>query len=462
MDIIHEELKNDYAFSRRYENFIKRFQVNGLLRSVGASKEKGVSVRLIFAFLFGLVFDHKNLYETMKSKRNMVAFSKNTVYRFLSRATINWEAFIQKLSASVIPEIDKLTSEERKSAFVLDDTPYYRNRSKKVEMLSRCYDHSKNRYYKGFTMLSLGWSDGQTFIPVSFRMLASGNMKNLLVTSSAKNDMRTLATKRRADARTEKPKLALRMLEAAKRMPKQAKYVLFDSWFASPAFMLSVKKLGFEIVARIKNHENYRYIYEGEKLSLSQIYNTNKKRRGQSKYLLSVSAEIQHKDSIESVTAKIVFVRDRSNRKKWIALITTDTNLTEEEVIALYAKRWDIEPFHKVLKSTLQLTKEFQLRSFDSITAHTAIVITRYIFLSVESRESNDDRSIGGLYLLICEELEDISFQYAFELLLAIFKQYFQEIHVLANKYFEQLVQQFIASLPAFIKAKLLMPVWES
>ena len=34
--------------------------------------------------------------------------------------------------------------------------------------------------------------------------------------------------------------------------------------------------------------------------------------------------------------------------------------------------------------------------SYDAMTAHTAVVFTRYMMLSLESRESNDNRSLGG------------------------------------------------------------------
>ena len=32
--------------------------------------------------------------------------------------------------------------------------------SKKVELLSRVFDHTGKKYLKGFRMLTLGWSDG--------------------------------------------------------------------------------------------------------------------------------------------------------------------------------------------------------------------------------------------------------------------------------------------------------------
>jgi hypothetical protein len=455
MTNIPEEQRIDNENNKRFTIFMKRFAVNKLLRSVGVTKEKGVTVGLVFVFLLGLVFTRKNLYETMTVSREKPPFSKNTVYRFLLSAAVNWEVFICRLSSSIIPEINKLTTEARKTALILDDTPYWRNRSKKVEMLSRCYDHSEKKYYKGFVLLNLGWTDGQSYMPVDFRLLASGKDKNLLEGSHVKEDKRTIATRRRGEARAEKPALALQMLKNTKGTPAQAEYVLFDSWFASPSFILSVKSLGYNVVARIKNHENYRYLYNGEKLSLSKIYQANRKRRGRSRYLLSVNVEVRHDDFESTVSAKIVFVRDRNNRKKWIALISTDITLQEDEIITLYGKRWDIEPFHKVLKSTLRLTKEFQLRSFDAIAAHTAIVLTRYIFLSLENRENKDDRSIGGLFFYLCEELADISFQCAFELLLTLLEQCLLDYYRIDKERVDQLVEHFIACLPSSIKNRL-------
>jgi len=41
---------------------------------------------------------------------------------------------------------------------------------------------------------------------------------------------------------------------------------------------------------------------------------------------------------------KIVFVENRnaSSQREWLTLLSTDTNLTDEEIIRIYGKRWDI------------------------------------------------------------------------------------------------------------------------
>ena len=71
------------------------------------------------------------------------------------------------------------------------------------------------------------------------------------------------------------------------------------------------------------------------------IFGISKKRRGRSKYLLSVNVMIG-KD--QKIPAKIVGVRNKKNKKDWIAFICTNPDLSEEEIIRIYGKRWDIMP----------------------------------------------------------------------------------------------------------------------
>ena len=84
-------------------------------------------------------------------------------------------------------------------------------------------------------------------------------------------------------------------------------------------------------------------------MSLISIYNKNRKRRGKSKYLLSVIVDVV-KDN-EIIPAKVVYVRNRNKRKEYLCLISTDVNLDEDEIIRIYGKRWEIEVFSKCVKA---------------------------------------------------------------------------------------------------------------
>ena len=90
-----------------------------------------------------------------------------------------------------------------------------------------------------------------------------------------------------------------------------------------------------------------------------------------SKYLLSVEAAVRKGN--ETLPVRLVFVRNRNNRKDWLVLVTTDMHLSEEEVIRIYGKRWGIEVFFKVCKSYLHLEKDCRAVSYDAMTAHVSI-----------------------------------------------------------------------------------------
>ena len=112
------------------------------------------------------------------------------------------------------------------------------------------------------------------------------------------------------------------------------------------------------------------------------------------------------------MAAKLVFVRDR-RKKDWLALLSTDTNLADDEIVRIYGKRWDIEVFFKMAKQHLKLAKEIQCRDFDALIAHTSIVFMRYMFLAYQCRMKTDHRTFGELFYACCDEVADISFMQA-------------------------------------------------
>jgi hypothetical protein len=300
------------------------------------------------------------------------------------------------------------------------------------------------------------WSDGQSFVPVDFRQVASNNDEFLLcgADEDVPEDKRTIATRRRIAARKPKPELVIDMLNSVKDTPMDCKYVLFDSWFSSPLAFHNIKNTGHDVVARLKNN-NHHYTFNGKAMRISEIYKSSRKRRGRSRYLLSVEVTVTHKDFEACIPAKIVFVRNRNKRKEWIAILSTDTSLTEDEIIALYGKRWAIEPFFKVCKSYLRLEKEFQTRSYDAIVAHTAIVFIRYIMLSLENRESKDERSVCAIFHAVCKELDDISFETAFNMIMDTMMKAVQDYLHLENSQVDGLVALFMSRIPAYITGKL-------
>ena len=119
-----------------------------------------------------------------------------------------------------------------------------------------------------------------------------------------------------------------------------------------------------------------------------------------------------------------------------------DHHLDENEIIRIYGKRWDIDVFFKVCKSYLNLSKECNSLSYDAMTAHTAVVFTRYMMLSLESRESNDNRSLRELFLYFSDEMSDITWIQAFQMLLQMFRTMLLDNTELSDEKINEIQQQ--------------------
>ena len=157
----------------------------------------------------------------------------------------------------------------------------------------------------------------------------------------------------------------------------------------------------------------------------------------------------------EIIPAKVVYVRNQNRKKEYLCFISTNTTLDENEIIRIYGKRWDIEVFFKVCKSYLNLSKECNSLSYDAMTAHTAVVFTRYMMLSLESRESNDSRSLGELFLYFSDEMSDITWIQAFQMLLQMFRTMLSDNTELSEDKINELVDTFMNTVPALLRTQL-------
>lgn len=162
------------------------------------------------------------------------------------------------------------------------------------------------------------------------------------------------------------------------------------------------------------------------------------------------------RDSTELIDASIIFVRDHRT-DKWLAILSTDTELDAEEVVRIYGKRWDIEVFFKVCKHHLALAKEFQGRSYDMQVAHTTIVFLRYAMLAIEPRKTNDERTIGDLFYYLREELADIKLSYSLILLVNTLRDILNDMPMISETVANNIMDAFLDALPHPLKQKLLL-----
>ncbi len=429
-------------------DFLKEYGVGKLLYSVGARKDAGIAVLKIFTFVFGVLFASRSAYMQLLLTGENAEFKQDTLYRFLKSCRTNWRRFTLLLASKIISKtIEPLTSEDRRNVLIIDDSFFSRSRSKKVELLAKVYDHAHGIYANGFRMLTVGWSDGNSFLPLSFCQLSTANAKNRLNEASSAIDPRTSGGRQRKLAQQKATTVVLTLLKEIVAQHIPAKHVLFDTWFCSPSSLIAIKELGLDVIAMAKKSTKLRYRIGSVKQDAMQIYKQCKKRPGRSKYLLSVDAEVE-KDG-KSQPVRLVYVRNRNKKTDYLVLVSTDMTLSPEEIIQLYGKRWNIEVFFKICKSYLRLEKDCRSLSYDAITAHTAIVFTRYMLFAVEERRSKDARTIGELFFVCVDEMADIKYREALRLILTTLVELADNsICITSSSDMKALVQSFLNDLP--------------
>ena len=451
MAIITKIGQAEHEINKRITGFFQSTKIGAILKKANAYKAKGIPVVQVMMYLVELAFTNRSMYMNILNGTNSAVFGKDVVYRFMKSVFINWSTYMLGLAMAVVKPLWESTGPERLCAIIFDDTMYERARSKKVELLARVCDHSdkgKQRFKKGFRLLTMGWTDGATFCPLMFRHLSSKEKKQRYNEANPDIDRRTVGYKARLQAMSKATDIVMHMLREAKKIGVPAKHVLFDSWFSYPSTMMAIKKLGYSVIARLKDTTKIKYLVNGTKMTLKEIYAANKKRPGRARYLLSTTVLLYDSEG-GTLPARIVFVRERSKRKKWIAFVSTDMELDEGGILTLYGKRWDIEVFFKICKSYLKLGKEFQCLSYDSITAHTAVVMTRYVMLALDKRHSEDPRSLSQVFWHCCDEVADKDFAYVIDLILKALHEVLCENISLPESEISNLIDLFVDKISA-------------
>jgi len=452
--MIHETYSSKQSNNILLQSF-SALKVSSLLRSAGIRKSKGIPVLQVFKFLVLLVFQGKNLYRFIASTHESKTFSKNSFYRLLNATHYNWRRFLHELATKVISFMNSLTCQERVKVLILDDTITPRSRSKSVELLAKVFDHTVNKFKKGFTMLTLGWSDGYSFIPVDFAMLSSAKKSNRYNEINKDIDKRTNGYKRRKESIKKKSEVAIELIKHALNAGVQAAYVLMDSWFTHEPLIKACLDEGIDVIGMVKQLKQ-KYTFRGKKYDLKELRRMLPRcRNGNIIGSMIVSTK-------NNILVKLVFVKNRNKKRNWLVILSTDCSLKNEEVIRIYGNRWSIEVFFKSAKSLLKLGSEFQGRSYDMMIAHTTIVMTRYILTEWLRRKENDPKTFGELFFLLSDEIKDMDLITALQNLMSYVIKFMKDTYSVSTETGKNQLQQWIELQTAFIKGLFSNFCWES
>jgi SRSO17 transposase len=216
-------------------------------------------------------------------------------------------------------------------------------------------------------------------------------------------DTRTTAYKRRVEIMKGKSQIAIDMLNRAIKSGIQADYLLVDSWYSKPIFLKEMNDLGLKVITRIANNNKIWNFMDKEK-TLDAIYSKYRKLKtsqngtyGKKIKFKYFSVIVERKNAGK---LKIVFLKTKD---KLIPIVSTDLEITDDEIIEIYKRRWDIEQGYKELRQHFGFGQE-ENRIYEALIARITLSFFTYNIVSYINRMSNEPKTIGGLFKdLECE-----------------------------------------------------------
>jgi DDE superfamily endonuclease len=260
--------------------------------------------------------------------------SHDRIQRFLSRQDFT-SADLWQL---VKPHVRAI--QQADGVLIVDDSIAEKPYTDENDIVCWHYDHAQDRQVKGINFLSALYHAQGVSLPVGFRVVAK---------TEYYIDKKDGKTKRRSPVSKNEHYQAL--LRQAKQNQICFGFVLNDVWYASADNMLFVKhELEADFVMPLKANR---------KVALSP------EDKQQGRYVrvdsLTLEADVVCLVYLEGVDFPLALVRqvfaneDGSTGIQY--LVCSDTHLTGDQIVTIYRKRWNVEPFHKSLKQNASLEK---------------------------------------------------------------------------------------------------------
>lgn len=425
---MNKVLKNPIVSVLRDINFSSILkQSNFIKRDIGV---KPYLIVLQFLYMFII---NKKISSFMKYSND--SYKKDVYYRLLKNSRYNWRKLLLLTSTKLIGKLHKLQKTTDIKVLIIDDTVEIK-KGKFIEgSCKNLWSNKEHKIVKGLNIVSLNYSDSHTDMMLDFSISYN---KNQIVNCDENNfHHKSNAYKRRVEGNGGKNSLALDMLKRVLKSGIYADYLLVDSWYAKPNFIYEVKENGLDVIARVANNPRI-WQFTGKFKTLETLYNQAKNQKTSKlgnynsiKYSY-VSTTTIHK-TLGRI--KIVFIKTKDNL---IPIISTNTDLTDMEIINTYKKRWNIEQGYKDLREYFQFGKE-ENRIYEALIARITLSFLAYNLTSYINRINNEPQTLGELFRDLECQLETLAI--SMELFLKILEQLIESQEIVKrNKDLEQII----------------------
>lgn len=259
------------------------------------------------------------------------AISHDSITRFLSAR----EYTSKDLWMVAKPTVRKIESED--GVLIIDDSIAEKPYTDENEYIAYHHDHKENRSVKGINFVSSLYVSQEYSIPVSVSLV-----------KKTKEIIKKNGKKSRKDPVTKQQRFRDLAFQAVQNDIK-FKYILTDTWFSSV--------------------ENMKYMkLDLKKHFIMPLKSNRKVARSEADQTIGTFVKIEDLDLGKGINVwledlpfvvrlvRVVF-KNEDESVGILYLITSDLELSDNQVLAIYKKRWKVETYHKSLKSNASLTK---------------------------------------------------------------------------------------------------------
>jgi len=394
INAISKQLKNPIL------DVLKEIKIERLLKQSHFVKKEGASTATILLhFIYMLILNKKTSNFIKYSNESL---KKDVYYRALQNKKFQWRKLLMLITVKLISKVSELHKGKRVKVLILDDT-IEDKRGKKIEgVCDKLWSNKAGRLLRGINMVSLTFNDGYSNFMLDFALKFNKKLKVELEHFKHQFYHTSQSSKRRKESLESKLQIAIAMVQRAIHAGIRADYLLVDSWYSKPVFIKEIRALGLDTISRIANSTKIWH-FEGKYKTLNRIYDilTKSKVRKQGHYNSIIytycSTIVKHK---KAGRVKIVFIKTKNNL---IPILSTNIKLTDERIIALYKKRWNIEQGYKELREHFGFGKE-ENRIHEALIARISLSFISYNIVSYINRINHEPQTLGGLFKdLECE-----------------------------------------------------------
>jgi len=295
--------------------------------------EQPVDPHLLDLYTDYLISSFQTVTATGFSAMTDHTISHDTLTRFLSERPYT----SKDLWLLVKPHVRQVETVDGSISF--DDTIVEKAYTDENEIVAWHYDHSKGRNMKGMNLLNATYHNAAGTIPLAFEIVRK---------DTPYVDEATGKTKRRASIN--KNQMVRDMLDHIIKNQVKFRYVLADIWFSSKENMQWVVDYKKHFIFALKANRlvalSLKDKYQGVFRSIESL-NLGKD-AARTCYLKGLEFPVK-------LMRKVFTNKDGSTGILY--LVTSDVDLDAHTIPAIYQTRWNVEEYHKSIKSNLGIAK---------------------------------------------------------------------------------------------------------